>query len=127
VAPVRPGLLEGKWSNQHIIAVQKAEGGFVVCGPRLTSPADFDPRVEGVVVSVDGKARASAAGVETMGGPMNVLAAMANRLAAAGEYMRAGQIVITGSLPSPQRVGPENVFAEAEFSRLGRVTVRFRD
>ncbi|MGE0503456.1 MAG: 2-keto-4-pentenoate hydratase [Rhizobiaceae bacterium] len=127
VAPVRPGLLDGKWSNQHIIAVQKAEGGFVVTGSHLTSPRNFDPRVEGVVVSVDGKARASAAGVETMGGPMNVLAAMANRLAAAGECMRAGQIAITGSLPPPQRVGADNVYAEAEFSHLGRVTVRFRD
>jgi 2-keto-4-pentenoate hydratase len=57
--------------------------------------------------------------------PINVLAAMANRLAAAGEYLRAGQIVITGSLPPPQRVGPGNILAEAEFSRLGRVTVRF--
>lgn len=125
VAPVRAGLLEGKWSNQHIIAVQKAQGGYVVTGSRLTSPADFDPRVEGVVVSVDGAPRASAAGVEAMMSPINVLAAMANRLAAAGEYLRAGQIVITGSLPPPQRVGPGNILAEAEFSRLGRVTVRF--
>ena len=125
VAPVRLGLLEGKWSNQHIIAVQKAKGGYVVTGSQLTSPANFDPRIEGVVVSVDGVPRASAAGVEAMKSPINVLAAMANRLAAAGEYLRAGQIVITGSLPPPQRVGPDNVFAEAEFSRMGRVSVRF--
>jgi 2-keto-4-pentenoate hydratase len=125
VAPVRPGVLEGKWSNQHMIAVQKAKGGYVVTGSKLTSPANFDPRTEGVVVSVDGVPRASAAGVEAMGSPTNVLAAVANRLAAAGEWLRAGQIVITGSLPPPQRVGPGNAFAEAEFSRMGRVSVRF--
>lgn len=125
VAPVRPGLLDGRWSNQHIIAVQKAVGGYVVFGDRLTSPDEFDPRLEGVVVSVNGEARGSAAGVEAMGSPINVLAAVANRLAAAGEHLRAGQFVITGSLPAAQILKPGDRYAEAEFTRLGRVCVRF--
>lgn len=125
VAPIRPGLLEGKWSNQHIIAVQKAQGGYVVLGSKLTSPRQFDPRLEGVAVGVDGKHGASATGIEAMGSPLVVLAAIANRLAEVGEYLREGQVVITGSLPPPQRVGAGNRFAEVEFTRLGKVSVRF--
>ncbi len=124
VAPLRPGVLEGKFSNQHLIAVQKASGGYVFTGTRLTSPSTFDPRLEGVVISIDGRARASAAGVEAMGNPLSVVAQVANRLAAAGEWLRAGQIVITGSLPPPQRLAPGEREARAEFTRLGSVSVR---
>src|SRR5205085_2118789 len=42
VAPLRPGVLEGRYSNQHMIAVQKAAGGYVFVGNRFTSPRDFD-------------------------------------------------------------------------------------
>jgi 2-keto-4-pentenoate hydratase len=126
VAPFRPGLVEGKWSNQHLIAVQKAPGGYIVFGSQLTSVSGFDSRNEGVIVSVDGKARASAAGVEAMGGPIYVLAAIANRLAAAGEFLKAGQLVITGSLPPAQIINAREGFAEVEFTRLGRVQVRLR-
>ncbi|WP_374632356.1 2-keto-4-pentenoate hydratase [Ferrovibrio sp.] len=125
VAPVRPGLLEGKWSNQHIIAVQKAAGGYVVLGSNLISPRRFEPRLEGVIVGVDGRHGASAVGIEAMGNPLVVLAAIANRLADVGEYLREGQVVITGSVPAPQRVMAGNRFAQVEFTRLGKVSVRF--
>ena len=125
VAPVRAGVLEGKWSNQHVIAVQKAAGGFVVVGSKLTAPSDIDVRLEGAVVTIDGQTRASAAGVEAMGSPLNVVAAIANRLSAYGERLRAGMIVITGSLSTPQRVSQGVVDARVEFTRLGSVSVRF--
>jgi 2-keto-4-pentenoate hydratase len=124
VAPLRPGVLEGKFSNQHLIAVQKASGGYVFTGTRFTSPRNFDARLEGVVVSIGGKPRASAAGVEAMGNPLEVIAQVANRLAAAGESLKAGQVLITGSLPPPQRMNANDAVASAEFTRLGGVTVR---
>ena len=125
VAPVRPGVLEGKWSNQHVIAVQKAPGGFVIVGSKLTAPCDVDVRLEGMVVTIDGQTRASAAGVEAMGSPLNVVAAIANRLSLYGECLRAGMIVITGSLSTPQRVSQGVVDARVEFTTLGSVCVRF--
>jgi 2-keto-4-pentenoate hydratase len=111
VAPVRPGVLEGKWSNQHLIAVQKAVGGYVVLGSTITSPRDIDIRLEGVVVSFDNKVRGSAAGVEAMGSPLHVIAAVANKLALYGHQLKAGQILITGSVPSPQRILPADQFS----------------
>lgn len=125
VAPVRPGLLEGQWSNQHVIAVQKAPGGFVIVGSKLTAPSDVDVRLEGAVITIDGQTRASAAGVEAMGSPLNVVAAIANRLSLYGEGLRAGMMVITGTLPAPQRVSHGVVDARVEFTTLGSVSVRF--
>ena len=124
VAPLRPGVTEGRYSNQHMIAVQKQPGGYVFVGGTLTSPKGFDARLEGVVVSIDGAFRATAAGAESMGNPVAVVAHVANRLAAAGEYLRAGQIVITGSLPPPQRLSDGDRQATAQFTRPGSVTVR---
>ncbi|MCP3731224.1 hypothetical protein M9978_12380 [Sphingomonas sp. MG17] len=123
VAPVRPGVRERAYSWQHMIAVQKAAGGYVVTGGRLTRPAGFDARLEGCLVSVDGSARAGAIGYEAMGNPLRVIAAMADRLSTIGERLRAGQLVITGSLPPPQPVSVGHRTVRAEFTTLGSVEV----
>jgi 2-keto-4-pentenoate hydratase len=126
VAPLRPGVLENKYSWPHMIAVQKAFGGFMVFGPRLTSARGIDPRLEACVVSIDGTARASGAGFEAMGNPLRVIAEMASQLSAIGEKLHAGQIIMTGSLPPPQRVTAANRIATVEFGRLGSVSINLR-
>ena len=50
-----------------------------------------------------------------------------NRLAEFGEKLKAGEIVITGSLSGPARAVKGDRDAVAEFTRLGRVTVRFSE
>jgi 2-keto-4-pentenoate hydratase len=124
VAPVRQGVMEGAYSWPHLIAVQKAFGGFVVFGNKIASPSGFDPRMEACAVSIDGEERAAALGLEAMGNPLAVVAAMAARLHAIGEHLHAGQIIMTGSLPPPQPVTIENRVARADFSNLGSVSVR---
>ncbi|HKT72050.1 MAG TPA: fumarylacetoacetate hydrolase family protein [Steroidobacteraceae bacterium] len=124
VAPVRPGLFDNKWSAQHLLAVQKAPGGYVLFGSRLTSPTGFDLRTEGAITSIDGEVKGSACGVEAMGNPLNVVAAVVRRLATAGQGLKAGQIIMTGSLPAPQIVKTHNHSARIEFTRLGSVEVR---
>jgi len=129
IAPMAAGMLEGKKTNQHIIAKEKADGGYVIVGSTLVSPSQIvghnDIRLEGSVMSIDGEARGSGAGVEAMGSPLIVLAAVANRLAEFGEKLRAGDIVITGALSGPARAVKGDRYALAEFTRLGRVSVRF--
>nr|WP_087573759.1 fumarylacetoacetate hydrolase family protein [Sphingomonas sp. CDS-1] len=125
IAPVRPGVREGKYSWPHMIAVQKAAGGYVVVGDRLTPPGKIDLRLEGCLVSIDGLTRAGAVGFEAMGNPLKVIAAIAARLHAAGEKLHAGQLIITGSLPPPQLIGPEDRSTLVEFTTLGSVGVRF--
>jgi len=125
VAPLREAVKDRKFSWNHMIAVQKAFGGYIVVGGKMTSPKGFDPRLEGCVVHLGGEARAGATGFEAMGSPLNVLAAMARKLYAVGEKLRAGQIVITGSLPAPQVVRPGDRDAMLEFQTLGRVSICF--
>ncbi|MEH3036429.1 MAG: fumarylacetoacetate hydrolase family protein [Sphingomonas adhaesiva] len=127
VAPLRRGALEGAYSNQHMIAVQKAAGGFVVFGDRITPAAGFDCRAEGCLVAIDGEVRAGATGFEAMGSPLTVVAAMAAGLARIGEKLHAGQVVMTGSLAPPQVVTAAHRSAHLQFQTLGGVSVRFAD
>lgn len=124
IAPVRPGVRERAFSWQHMIAVQKAAGGFIVTGSKLTSPKCLDVRLEGCLVSIDGSARGGATGYEAMGSPLRVIAAMAAKLGRVGERLHAGQLVITGSLPTPQPLTHGDRIAKVEFATLGSVEAR---
>jgi 2-keto-4-pentenoate hydratase len=125
IAPLRPGALEGAYSNAHMIAVQKAKGGHVIFGPRKTLANSIDFQLESCKVSVDGEVRAAATGFEAMGSPLNVIAAMAAKLHEIGEKLHAGQIIMTGSLPPPAKVSPGNRTARVDFATIGSVSVRF--
>lgn len=125
VAPLRPGVREGQYSWAHMIAVQKAFGGYIVLGNRLTAPHGLDPRLEGCLVSIDSVPRAGAIGFEAMGNPLNVVAAMARRLSAIGEKLHAGEVLITGTLAPPQVVTAANRVARVDFQTLGSVCVQF--
>jgi 2-keto-4-pentenoate hydratase len=95
----------------------------VILGSKMTEPT-IDLRLEGVLVSIDGQARASATAWESLGDPMNVVAWLANTLAEVGEALEPGHIVITGVCVYPQRINPGDSLALAEFTRLGSVAAR---
>lgn len=125
IAPLRPGVVEGKYSWPHMIAVQKAAGGYFVLGDRLTSPSKLDIRLEGCVVTMNGERSTGAVGLEAMGSPLNVIAAMARKLSEIGEKLHKGQLLFTGSLPPPQSILATDAEARLEFQTLGSVSVRF--
>lgn len=127
VAPLRPRVREGHYSYEHMIATQKAKGGFVIFGSRITAAHGFDPRLEGCLVSIDGTARSGATGFEAMGNPLTVVAAVAAGLHEMGEKLYAGQILMTGSLAPPQVITRANRIAELEIQTLGRVSVRIAE
>jgi len=93
----------------------------ILLGAKMTEPT-IDLRLEGVLVSVNGEARASATAWECLGDPMNAITFLANKLAQFGEALEPGQIVITGVCPYPQRIKAGDVLVCAEFTRLGSVT-----
>ena len=110
-------------SRQTVIAMHKSNGGIVIGGP-LHAPYGLDLRLEGMVLSVNGEVRASATAVEVLGNPLNAILAMADRLSQHGEALKAGMILMTGSIVSAIQVRP-NDEVRVEFTRLGRLTVRF--
>ncbi len=126
VVQIAPGIRDGAYSYEHMIAVQKDSAGFTVLGSKITRPHGFDPRLEGCLVSIDGEALAGATGFEAMGSPLIVVAAIARGLHDVGEKLLAGQVVITGSLAPQQIVTRRSRVASLEFATLGSVSVRFR-
>jgi len=112
-----------KRSMEMGIAIHKTSGGIVVGGP-LTSHRGKDLRLEGMVISINGEVRGSATGVEVMGNPLDLVATIANTIGEHGESLRAGMVLMTGSIVSalPVKAGD---FVDIQFTRIGRVTARF--
>jgi 2-keto-4-pentenoate hydratase len=74
----------------------------------------------------DGEKIAGAAGpADFPGDTVVILQALAEALEANGEALKAGDVVITGSLVPPVKVGPGQVI-RAEISPLGEIEVRFQ-
>jgi 2-oxopent-4-enoate/cis-2-oxohex-4-enoate hydratase len=98
-------------------------GGHVF-GQPLTSPPGIDLRLEGVVLRVNGEVRASATAVEVLGDPLNAVVFIANKLAELGLSLKAGMVLMTGSIVPSVVVSPGDE-VQVDFTRLGQVRVRF--
>lgn len=122
VAVGAPGNVDR--SRQMVIATHKTAGSVIVGGPGL-APDGIDLRVEGAVMSINGKVRGSATAVEVMGDPYIAAAFIANTVLANGDRLRAGMILMTGSIIAaiPVAAGDD---VRVDFTRLGSVGVRFR-
>jgi 2-keto-4-pentenoate hydratase len=101
-----------------------ASSGLMVLGGRLRSVADLDLRLLGVVVTRHGELLDTGAGAAALGNPARCVAWLANKLAAFGASLRAGDVVLPGAVHKMVPVRPGDVF-RAEFAHLGAVTVRF--
>ena len=112
-----------KRSRQMGIAIHKSNGGIVVGSP-MSSPHGIDLRLEGMVISINGVVRGSATGVEVLGNPLSLVAVIANKIGAYGEMLKAGMVLMTGSIVSAIPVAPGDDLC-VEFTRIGRVTARF--
>ncbi len=112
-----------KPSHQARILASNFSGGYVYGGP-LHSVHGLDLRTEGAAIFINGEPRASGTGMEVLGNPMNALAMVANTIAHTGEKLKAGMIVMTGSITANVPVQPGDR-VEARLTRLGEIGVRF--
>jgi 2-oxo-3-hexenedioate decarboxylase len=95
----------------------------VVLGPRACPVADLDDlRLIGCVFRSRGEVIGTAAGAEVMGHPAAAVAWLVNALAARGQHVPAGSIVLTGGLTAPAALRPGAALTE-EFDQLGSVEV----
>jgi 2-keto-4-pentenoate hydratase len=102
-----------------------ASSGAIVLGPRVTPTSGLDLRVIGMVFSRDGEVIATGAGAAALGNPLQTLAWLANTLHPLGEYLRAGQFVMTGALHAAVAIAAGQNY-RADFGRLGPVGIRVR-
>lgn len=118
------GRLEpGAHRPEDFVADNAFSAIAVVAG--TPTPVDgLDLRLLGMVLSKNGEIVATGAGAQVLGHPAQSVAWLANTLAAHGQALEAGQIVLAGSLCGAHPVGPGDTVT-AELDRLGTVTGTF--
>jgi 2-oxopent-4-enoate hydratase len=101
-----------------------ASSARVVVAGRRTPVDGFDLRLTGMALSINGELLETGAGAAVLGNPARCLAWLANKLATFGEELKAGDIILAGSLHRAIPVKPGDSVV-AEFDRLGSVRTRF--
>jgi 2-keto-4-pentenoate hydratase len=96
----------------------------IVLGRPLTSVSGIDLALEGVVLEEDGQIVATQTAAEVLGNPLVSLAWAANTLGGMGRGLRAGDLVLTGSISKVLRP-KAGQSVRASFTRLGSVSCRF--
>lgn len=95
----------------------------LIVGPRAVDPADAgDLSLLGVVLRRNGEVVATAAGAAVLEHPAAAVAWLANRLAARGQSLPAGSLVLSGALTDAVAIAAGETVS-AEFDGLGTVTV----
>ena len=72
-------------------------GGFML-GSKMLKLDRLDLRHVGLYMTKNGKLVNSALGVEVMGDPINAVVWLANQMAEHGTYLKAGEVILSGSL-----------------------------
>jgi len=115
--------MSGKPAGTDLVA----DGIFanaIVLGAGLTSVTHLDLALEGLVYEMNGAVVATNTAAEVLGNPLHSLTWVANHLGARGLGLRAGDIVMTGSVSLLLRPKAGDA-VRASFTRLGSVSVRF--
>lgn len=105
------------------IADNASCGGFAL-GNRLLRPDVLDLRREGMFVERNGALVASGTGVEALGDPLQAVVWLVNKLAAYGEGLAPGDIVLSGALTGATPASKGDVF-HVSFTHLGEIGVHF--
>ena len=75
-----------------------ASCGVFVLGDRLVDPRDIDLSTCGMVLEKNGEIVGTGAGAATMASPVNAVAWLANTLGRLGIPLKAGEVILSGSL-----------------------------
>jgi 2-keto-4-pentenoate hydratase len=118
-----PRTREWKIGSREAIADNGVTARFVLSEQRLPVE-DLDLPNTRVLLKKNGEEVASATGAAVLGDPARAVAWLANKLAGHHQSLKAGEIVLPGSMTPIYPVGVADK-VEAEFDVLGSVSVRF--
>ena len=110
-----------RFTLPDVVADNASAARFTVGSRRVA--ADFDLRLEGCLLEVDGELVATATGAAVLGHPAEAVALLANALALRGKQLEAGWIVLAGGLTDAVPLVPGR-HVDASFTRLGHVGIR---
>lgn len=97
-----------------------------VLGDRVVGVDGLDLRLLGVALEQNGEVIATGAGAAALGHPAAAVAWLANTLAARGQFLDRGHVVLPGALTTAPFARPGDIF-QASFAGLGSVRCRFTD
>lgn len=115
--------ISGKPRGMDVVA-DGVYANAIVLAEAVPVARGLDLAQESVVVEHNGRVVATNTTGEVMGNPLNSLAWLANALKRTGRALRAGDIVMTGSISKVLRPKAGESIG-ASFSRLGSVSCRF--
>ena len=101
-----------------------ASCGVIVLGDKAVSPLDVDLATCGIVVTLNGEIISTGAGAAAMGSPVNAVAWLANTLGGYGIELKAGEVILSGSLVPLQSVQAGDSM-HMEIGGIGQTAVRF--
>jgi len=105
------------------IADNAANAGLVL-GAERHAPDAFDLRWVGSIVARDDVVEETGLGAGVLNDPVEGIVWLAQRLAAQGDRLRAGDIVLSGSFIRPIEAPPGSRFS-ADFGPFGRLSCQF--
>jgi 2-oxopent-4-enoate/cis-2-oxohex-4-enoate hydratase len=120
-------LVDFRYSGKPIGSDLVADGVYanaIVLGASLTDVRYLDLALEGLVYEHNGAVVATNTAAEVLGNPLNSLAWLANDLGRRGLGLKAGQVVMTGSVSELVRPRAGDS-VQATYTRLGSVSARF--
>ncbi|WP_052868489.1 2-keto-4-pentenoate hydratase [Streptomyces niger] len=101
-----------------------ASSGLFVLGSAPVPVTRLDLRGIRMTLTRNGAQASAGTGADCLGSPLNAAAWLASSLAAAGDPLRAGDLVLTGALGPMVAAAPGDLF-EAHLSGLGSVQAYF--
>jgi 2-keto-4-pentenoate hydratase len=120
-------LPDFRMSGKPIGSDLVADGIFanaIVLGSGITPVTNLDLALEGLVYEMNGTIVATNTAAEVLGNPLSSLVWLANHLGGRGLGLRAGDVVMTGSVSQLLRPKAGDT-VRATYTRLGSVSVRF--
>lgn len=108
---------------QDTVADNGSSAGFVL-GDAAVDPKDVDLATCGMVLEKNGVIESTGAGAAALGSPVNCVTWLANALGRLGIPLRAGEIILSGSLGAMLPAAAGDVF-HLSIGGLGNATVRF--
>jgi 2-keto-4-pentenoate hydratase len=129
-AGVRPAIevfarrLDAPTTDVRDLVADNAQCAHVVLGPELAPLAGRELRQTGMVITRDETIVGTGAGAQVLGDPARSVAWLANALAAHGQGLRAGDVVITGAVAGAHAPRARETYT-VELDRVGRVSVGF--
>jgi 2-keto-4-pentenoate hydratase len=114
-----------KFTLADVVADNASTAG-VLLGPEPSSVTGKDLGLMGVVLEKNGEVVATGAGAAVLNHPLYAVAWLANSLLAAGERLRAGQIILAGAITAAFPVEPGDTVT-VHLSGFSSLSVRVTD